>query len=66
MTDKVKMNNIRNKNKMKKMKPTTYNDFITNCDIMLTPRGKMFIIRDGKKMRLNAVIIKDNKKREVN
>ena len=50
---------------MKRMKPTTYNDFINNCDIMLTPRGKMFIIRDGKKMRLNAVIIKDNKK-EVN
>ena len=49
---------------MKKIKPTTYNDFITNCDIMLTPKGKMFIIRDGKKMRLNAVIIKDNK--EVN
>ena len=50
------------------MKPTTYSDFINNCDIMLTPRGKMFIIRDGKKMRLNAVIIKDNKnnKREVN
>ena len=51
---------------MKRMKPTTYSDFINNCDIMLTPRGKMFIIRDGKKMRLNAVIIKDNKKREVN
>ena len=49
---------------MKKMKPTTYSDLSNNCDITLTPKGKMYIIRDGKKMRLNAFIIKNNK--EIN
>jgi len=49
---------------MKKIKPTIFNDEVSKCDIMINPKGKMYIIRDGKKMRLNAFIIKDNK--EVN
>ena len=65
MTGKVKMNNIRNKNKMKKIKPILLNDEVSKCGIMINPKGKMYIIRDGKKMRLNAFIIKENKK-EVN
>ena len=53
---------------MKKIKPIIYNDEISKCGIMINPRGKMFIIRDGKKMRLNAFIIKERKNmvKEVN
>ena len=50
---------------MKKIKPILLNDEISKCGIMINPKGKMYIIKDGKKMRLNAFIIKDNKK-EVN
>ena len=50
---------------MKKMKPILLNDEVSKCGIMINPRGKMYIIRDGKKMRLNAFIIKE-KKKEVN
>jgi hypothetical protein len=54
---------------MKRIKHILVNDEVSKCGIMINPRGKMFIIRDGKKMRLNAFIIKEkktNNKREVN
>ena len=47
------------------MKPILLNDEVSKCGILLNPKGKMFIIRDGKKMRLNAFIIKE-KNKEVN
>ena len=50
---------------MKKIKPILLNDEVSKCGIMINPKGKMYIIRDGKKMRLNAFIIKENNK-EVN
>ena len=46
---------------MKKIKPTIFNDEVSKCDIMINPKGKMYIIRDGKKMRLNAFIIKERR-----
>ena len=46
-------------NKMKRMKPTIYNDEVNKCGIMLNLKGEMYIIRDGKKMKLNAFIIKE-------
>jgi len=45
---------------MKKQQPIVLNDEITKCGIMLV-KEKMYIIRDGKKMRLNAFIIKERK-----
>ena len=42
------------------MKPTIYNDDVNKCGIMLI-KDEMYIIRDGKKMRLNAFIIKERK-----
>ena len=65
MTDVIKIN-IRKLNKMKKIKPIIYNDEISKSGIMINPKGKMFIIRDGKKMRLNAFIIKEKNNREIN
>ena len=48
-------------NKMKKQEqPTILNDDVNKCGIMLV-RDKMYIIKDGKKMRLNAFIIKERK-----
>ena len=44
---------------MKRMKPTIYNDKVSKCDIMLNVKGEMYIIRDGKKRKLNAFIIKE-------
>ena len=49
---------------MKKELPIIYNDEITKCGIMLVKgktKEKMYIIRDGKKMRLNAFIIKERR-----
>tara|TARA_Y100000310_G_scaffold303421_1_gene341751 strand:+ start:89 stop:226 length:138 start_codon:yes stop_codon:yes gene_type:complete len=43
------------------MKPTIYNDDVNKCDIMLNVKGEMYIIRDGKKRKLNAFIIKERK-----
>ena len=65
MTDKVK-NNIRKLNKMKLIKDKIYIDKVSKCNILLNPKGIMYIIRDGKKMRLNAFIIKEKKNKEVN
>ena len=47
-------------NKMKKEQPTIYNDEVSKCGIMLV-KDNMYIIRDGKKMKLNAFIIKERK-----
>ena len=41
--------------------PIIYNDEVSRCGIMLNIKGEMYIIRDGKKMRLNAFIIKERK-----
>ena len=51
---------------MKKIKPILLDDEVSKCGIMINPRGKMFIIRDGKKMRLNAFIIKEKNNKEIN
>ena len=51
---------------MKKENPIVLQDAVTNSGIMLNVKGEMYLIKDGKKMRLNAVIIKDNKNKEVN
>ena len=44
---------------MKLIKDKIYIDKVSKCGILLNPSGKMYIIRDGKKMRLNAFIIKN-------
>ena len=44
----------------KQEQPTILNDGVSKCGIMLV-RDKMYIIKDGKKMRLNAFIIKERK-----
>tara|TARA_Y100000034_G_C6607145_1_gene264298 strand:+ start:295 stop:465 length:171 start_codon:yes stop_codon:yes gene_type:complete len=53
------------------MKPTSmdkennkriYEDSITNSGIMLNTKGEMYLIKDGKKMRLNAFIIKQSRR----
>ena len=46
---------------MKLMKPTIYSDKVSKCDIMLNVKGEMYIIRDGKKRKLNAFIIKERR-----
>ena len=38
-----------------------YYDNIVNCGIMLNIKDEMYLIKDGKKMRLNAFIIKERK-----
>ena len=40
-----------------------YQDNITNSGIMLNTKGEMYLIKDGKKMRLNAFIIKQSRER---
>jgi len=39
-----------------------YEDIVTNKGIMLNTKGEMYLIKDGKKMRLNAFIIKQSRK----
>ena len=39
-----------------------YDDTITNKGIMLNTKGEMYLIKDGKKMRLNAFVIKESKR----
>ena len=46
---------------MKKEQPIVLNDNVNKCGIMLNVKGEMYIIRDGKKMRLNAFIIKERR-----
>ena len=49
---------------MKKQLPVIYEDTITNYGITII-KDKMYLIKDGKKMRLDALIIKESKK-EIN
>ena len=41
--------------------PIIYHDEISKCGIMLNIKDEMYIIRDGKKRRLHAFIIKERK-----
>ena len=43
-------------------KQVIYNDTITKCGIMLNLKDEMYLIKDGKKMRLNAFIIKESRR----
>ena len=40
----------------------TYQDVVTNSGIMLNTKGEMYLIKDGKKMKLNAFIIKESRR----
>ena len=42
--------------------PVVLEDAVTNSGIMLNVKGEMYLIKDGKKMRLNAFIIKQSKR----
>ena len=48
---------------MKKENPIVLQDAVTNSGIMINVKGEMYLIRDGKKMRLNAFIIKQSRER---
>ena len=39
-----------------------YEDNITNSGIMLNTKGEMYLIKDGKKMKLNAFVIKQSRR----
>ena len=39
-----------------------YQDTITNSGIMLNTKGDMYLIKDGKKMKLNAFVIKESRR----
>ena len=39
--------------------PIIYNDEVSKCGIMLNIKDEVYLIKDGKKMRLNAFIIKE-------
>ena len=47
---------------MKKENPVILEDTITNSGIMLNVKGEMYIIKDGKKRRLHAFIIKESRR----
>ena len=47
---------------MKKKQPVIYEDSVTNSGIMLNVKGEMYIIKDGKKRRLHAFIIKESRR----
>ena len=47
---------------MKKENPIVLQDAVTNSGIMLNVKGEMYLIKDGKKMRLNAFIIKESRR----
>ena len=40
----------------------TYQDAVTNSGIMINTKGEMYLIKDGKKMRLNAFVIKQSRR----
>ena len=46
---------------MKKITPIIYNDEITRCDIVLV-KENMYILKDGKKMRLNAFVLNQSRR----
>ena len=54
-----------NKERSEHMKKNikVYEDIVTNKCIMLNTKGEMYLIKDGKKMRLNAFIIKQSRER---
>ena len=43
-------------------KQAIYEDAVTNSGIMLNVKGEMYLIKDGKKMKLNAFIIKQTRR----
>ena len=43
-------------------KQAIYEDAVTNSGIMLNVKGEMYLIKDGKKMKLNAFIIKQSRR----
>ena len=55
------LNKERNEHMKKNIK--VYEDIVTNKGIMLNTKGEMYLIKDGKKMRLNAFIIKQSRER---
>ena len=46
----------------KEQTPIIYEDNVTNYGIMRTIKDEIYLIRDGKKMRLNAFIIKESRR----
>ena len=46
----------------RKENPIVLQDNVTNSGIMLNVKGEMYLIKDGKKMRLNAFIIKQSRR----
>ena len=42
--------------------PIIYEDIVTNSGIMLNVKGEMYLIKDGKKMKLNAFIIEESRR----
>ena len=43
-------------------KQVVLQDAVTNNGIMLNTKGEMYLIKDGKKMKLNAFIIKESRR----
>ena len=43
-------------------KQAIYEDAVTNSGIMLNVKGEMYLIKDGKKMKLNSFIIKQTRR----
>ena len=46
----------------KDLNPIIVEDNVTNSGIMLNVKGEMYIIKDGKKRRLHAFIIKESRR----
>ena len=49
-------------NEQMKKNIKVYEDIITNKGIMLNTKGEMYLIKDGKKMKLNAFVIKESRR----
>ena len=49
-------------NEQMKKNIKVYEDTITNSGIMLNTKGEMYLIKDGKKMKLNAFVIKQSRR----
>ena len=47
---------------MKKENPVVLEDAVTNSGIMINIKDEMYIIKDGKKRRLHAFIIKESRR----
>ena len=46
----------------KDLNPIIVEDNVTNSGIMKTIKDEIYLIKDGKKMRLNAFIIKESRR----